>query len=351
MNARDGTAFLRHSSLSISLFSTSALPTSAVILAAGKSTRMKSALPKPLHEVCGRPMLGYLLDAAFDAGADRVVVVVGHGKEQVIDAFRGDERIVFVEQKEQLGTGHAVQVTTDELPDEGDVIVLAGDLPLIRGASLIELLQQHRQHDAALSLATAKLPNPFGYGRVVRDGDGGFSHIVEELDATPEQRQIREVFPSVTCGNVAAMKDALGKLSNDNAKGEYYFTDIFHLAREAGGLVQAVPCVGAGDIVAPNDRHQLAEAGRVMQERIQAAVMAEGVGIVDPRTTWIEHGVVVGRDSQILPFSHVGRGSRIGHSCTIGPFATVVRNGIVPDGDIVAGNARQSLQPLEGTLS
>ena len=315
------------------------MPVSAVILAAGKSTRMKSATPKPLQPVCGRPMLGYLLDAVREAGAETIVVVVGHGKELVIDAFGSEKGVVFVEQKEQLGTGHAVQVAVPALPESGDVIVLAGDLPLVRGASLKELVEKHREASAAMSLATAIVPDPTGYGRILRDGQGDFVHIVEQLDATPEQREIREVFPSVTCGTARAMKDALSKLKNDNAKGEYYFTDAFGLAREAGGTILAVPCVGADDVVAPNDRRQLAEAGRVMQGRLQEALMAEGVGIDDPRTTWIEHGVEVGRDTRILPFTYIERGARLGEDCQVGPFAHVPAGAALKDGSTLANNA------------
>ncbi len=314
---------------------------------------MKSALPKPLHEVCGRPMLGYLLDAAFEAGTEKVVVVVGHGKDAVIDRFGDDPRVTFVEQKEQLGTGHAVQVAMPAVPTEGDVIVLAGDLPLIRGESLSALLKAHGEAGAALSLATAELPDPFGYGRVVRDDAGNFLEIVEQLDATPEQREIREVFPSVTCGSAQAMADALGKLSNDNAKGEYYFTDAFHLAREAGGVVQAVKCVGADDIVAPNTRVQLATAASVMQDRIQSLHMVNGVGIADTRTTYIEAGVEIGQDTQILPFTFIGRGAHIGGDCVVGPFAHVPAGGVLKDGSRLSHNASApaGVLPAQGALA
>jgi bifunctional UDP-N-acetylglucosamine pyrophosphorylase/glucosamine-1-phosphate N-acetyltransferase len=314
------------------------MPLTAVILAAGKSRRMKSALPKPLHEVCGRPMLGYLLDTAFAAGCERVIVVVGHGKELVIDAFGTDDRLVFVEQKEQLGTGHAVQTAVPELPGDGEVVVLAGDLPLVRAESLEALIAGQREAGADLSLATAEVPDPFGYGRIIRDDAGGFLRIVEQKDATPEQAAVREVFPSITAGRVQAMVDALGRLSNDNAQGEYYFTDVFELCRQAGGRVEAVRCVGADDIVAPNDRAQLAQAGLVMQRRIQAGLFAEGVSIPQPDTVFVEHGATVGSDSTLLPFTFVGRGAKVGAGCTIGPFGHVAAGGVVPDGTSVAGN-------------
>src|SRR5688572_24604856 len=163
----------------------------AVILAAGKSTRMKSRRPKPLHEVCGRPMLHYILKACYDAGCTRAIVVVGFGKEEVIAAFADDRRISWVEQTEQLGTGHAVKVCSEELKKvHGDVLILAGDVPLIRGQVLKTLLANHREEKVAASMATAVLDDPTGYGRVVRDANGEFERIVEQVDATAEQREI-----------------------------------------------------------------------------------------------------------------------------------------------------------------
>ena len=318
----------------------------AIILAAGKSTRMKSSLPKPLHEVCGRPMLAYILDAAFEAGADKAVLVVGHGKEQVVDAFaKNDDRVDWVEQKQQLGTGHAVMTAVPKLPESGDVIVLAGDLPLIRGESLKELLKQHRETGAAVSMATAEVPDPFGYGRVIRDGNGEFVKIVEQADASPEEAAVREVFPSITLGTVAGLKAALDQLGNDNAQGEYYFTDVFELTKQAGGKVTAVSCIEADDIVAPNNRQQLADAGRVMQGRIQARHFADGVGIPSPETTYIEFGATIGQDTTVMPFSFIGGKAAIGANCTIGPFGHVARGGVVRDGQTVTGNAGVQASP------
>ena len=322
------------------------MPLTAIILAAGKSTRMKSNLPKPLHDVCGRPMLAYILDAAFEAGADKAILVVGHGKEQVVDAFaKDDDRVDWVEQTQQLGTGHAVMTAVPKLPAEGDVIVLAGDLPLIRGESLKELLKQHRETGAAVSMATAEVPNPFGYGRVIRDGSGEFVKIVEQADASPEEAAVREVFPSITLGTVAGLKAALDKLGNDNAQGEYYFTDVFELTQQAGGKVTAVSCIDADDIVAPNNRQQLADAGKVMQGRIQARHFANGVSIPAPDAVHIEHGATIGQDTTVMPFSFIGAKAAVGEGCTIGPFGHVARGGVVKDGQTVAGNAGIQASP------
>src|SRR4051794_27425615 len=200
---------------------------SAIILAAGKSTRMKSRRPKVLHEVCGRPMLEYVLRACFGAGCERVMAVVGHGKDEVIGQFGHDRRIEWVEQAEQLGTGHAAKMCVDRLKDHhGDVFILAGDGPLIRADVLRALRQAHHDDHAAASMATAVLDDPTGYGRIIRDDAGAFVEIVEQLDCSDEQRAIREVFPSIYCVKSQELVFALAKLKNENKKHEYYLTDI-----------------------------------------------------------------------------------------------------------------------------
>lgn len=310
----------------------------AVILAAGKSTRMKSRRPKPLHEVCGRPMLHYILKACYDAGCTRAVVVVGFGKDEVMTAFADDRRIAWVEQTEQLGTGHAVKVCAEELRKvHGDVLILAGDVPLIRGQVLKTLLATHRAEKVAASMATAMLDDPTGYGRVVRDEAGEFERIVEQVDATPEQREIREVFPSYYCVKSDELMWALGELKNDNKKGEYYLTDIYGHLRKAGKRVLALQAVTAEDVIAPNSRAELAVADAVMQERIQREHRDNGVTIVSGINTYIEDGATIGADTTVHPFSYIGRNATIGAECTIGPFAVVPREGMVREGSSVSG--------------
>ena len=310
----------------------------AVILAAGKSTRMKSRRPKPLHEVCGRPMLQYILRACYDAGCTRAIVVVGFGKEEVMAAFADDRRISWVEQTEQLGTGHAVKVCSEELKKvHGDVLILAGDVPLIRGQVLKTLLANHREEKVAASMATAVLDDPTGYGRVVRDANGEFERIVEQVDATAEQREIREVFPSYYCVKVDELMWALGQLKNDNKKGEFYLTDIYGHMRKAGKRVLALQAVTAEDVIAPNSRAELAVADAVMQERVQRQHRDNGVTIVSGINTYIEDGVTIGTDTTIHPFSYVGRDATIGAECVIGPFAVVPREAMVREGSSVSG--------------
>ncbi|MGE5611391.1 MAG: NTP transferase domain-containing protein [Bacillota bacterium] len=311
----------------------------AIILAAGKSTRMKSRRPKVLHDVCGKPMLYYVLKACYDAGCARVLVVVGHGKDEVMAQFADDSRIHWIEQTEQLGTGHAVRMCEAELKKlHGDVFILAGDGPLIQGQVLRTLAAAHRQERAAASMATAILDDPTGYGRVVRDSAGNFVAIVEQVDCTPEQRAIREVFPSYYCVKVEELLWALGQLTPNNKKGEYYLTDIYGHLRNAGHKVLALQAVTPEDVLAVNTRQQLADVDLVMQDRIQRQHRENGVTIVSPVSTYIEDGVTIGMDTIIHPFSFIGRDSSIGNECVIGPFGMLPREGIVPEGTTIAGN-------------
>jgi bifunctional UDP-N-acetylglucosamine pyrophosphorylase/glucosamine-1-phosphate N-acetyltransferase len=322
----------------------------AIILAAGKSTRMKSARPKPLHEVCGRPMLEYVLRACFEAGCSKVIVVVGHGKEEVVSRFEAEDRIQWVEQTEQLGTGHAARMCISSLEGhKSDVFILAGDGPLIRGEVLRTLLQAHREEAAAASMATAVLDDPTGYGRIVRDEAGDFVEIVEQGDATPQQREIREVFPSYYCMKSDELIFGLSKLTNQNSKREYYLTDVYKILREAGKKVLAVQAVTQEDSMAVNDRMQLAEVDAIMQDRIHRKLRSEGVTIVSSVSTYIEDGATIGRDTTIQPFSFIGRDSSIGPECQIGPFATLPRQSILRAGTVIAGNVATENAALNNT--
>jgi bifunctional UDP-N-acetylglucosamine pyrophosphorylase/glucosamine-1-phosphate N-acetyltransferase len=312
----------------------------AIILAAGRSTRLKSARSKPLHEVCGRPMLEYVLEACYAAGCERVLLVVGYGREQIVARFGGDSRIAFVEQDKQLGTGHAVRCCEPHLRRmKGDVFMLVGDAPLIRGEVLRTLRDVHHQEHAAASIATAVLDDPTGYGRIIRDQQGAFLDIVEQPDCTPQQAEIREVNPSYYCVKVEDLLLGLSRLTNQNKKGEYYLTDICGILRRAGRKVIAVQAVSAEDVLAVNNRHQQAEVDAVMQERIQRQIREGGVTIVSSHNTYIEAGVNIGADTVIHPFTFIGRDTTIGPGCVIGPFACVPRDSIVPEGTTVAGNA------------
>ena len=247
------------------------MSTTAIILAAGKGTRMKSDLPKVLHEVCGRPMLAYVLDAARAAGCDRLVTVVGHKAELVQRTFADDASDVrWVLQSPQLGTGHAVMVCRELLARlEGPVLVLAGDGPLIRPETLRQLLATHRRQGAAVTLATSILPDPRRYGRILRDESGELAGIVEYLDADEARRRIREVNVSLYCFDAAALRDVIGELGNDNAKGEYYLTDTVGLLRERGAKLSAVAAVPPEDVISINTVDELAQVAETMAVRIK----------------------------------------------------------------------------------
>ncbi|HEX4793244.1 MAG TPA: NTP transferase domain-containing protein [Humisphaera sp.] len=311
----------------------------AIILAAGKSTRMKSRRAKPLHEICGKPMLDFVLQACFGAGCDKVLVVIGHGKDEVIAEFGDDKRVVWIEQTEQLGTGHAAKMCAPWLAEHhrGDVFILAGDGPLIRGEVLQTLHNVHVEERAAASMATAVLDDPTGYGRVVRDGEGRFLEIVEQIDCTPQQREIHEIFPSYYCVKGEELLFALSKLKNENKKGEFYLTDIYAILRTAGKKVLAVQAVTAEDVLSVNSREQQAQVDAIMQDRIQRQIMQAGVSIVSMTNTYIQAGASVGADSMIHPFTFIGCDSMIGPNCVIGPFANIPAESIVPEGTNVSG--------------
>jgi bifunctional UDP-N-acetylglucosamine pyrophosphorylase/glucosamine-1-phosphate N-acetyltransferase len=315
------------------------MSSTAIILAAGKSTRMKSKRPKPLHAICGKPMLSYVLEACYEAGCHRVLVVIGYGKDEILAEFGSDKRITWVEQTEQLGTGHAARMCESHLKDfHGDVFILAGDGPLIRGEVLRTLQNAHRDEHAAGSMATAILDDPTGYGRIIRDEKGQFVEIVEQIDCTPEQREIREVFPSYYCVKAPELLFALSRIKNQNKKGEYYLTDLYGILRQAGKKVVAVQAVTAEDTLAVNDREQQAQVDAIMQDRIQRRLRSNGVSIANGVNVYIESGVTAGPDTTIHPFTFIGRDSGIGAECVIGPFATLPRQSIVPEGSVIAGN-------------
>jgi len=243
----------------------------AIILAAGKGTRMKSDLPKVLHEVCGRPMLAYVLEACRRAGCERLIVVVGHRAELVRRTFADrDGDIAWVEQTPQLGTGHAVMVCVEHLGELfGPVLVVAGDGPLISARTLRRLLRTHLDTQADCTLATCIMPDPGAYGRICRDENGELEGIIEYLDADADQRRINEVNVSLYCFDAEALRDVVVKLDNNNAKGEYYLTDALHLLRRAGAELAAVPAVPPDEVMSINTLEELGEVERILAQRVR----------------------------------------------------------------------------------
>jgi bifunctional UDP-N-acetylglucosamine pyrophosphorylase/glucosamine-1-phosphate N-acetyltransferase len=309
----------------------------AIILAAGVSSRMNTQLPKVLHEVCGRPMLAYVLDACREVGVTRIYVIVGFGAEQVEQYFADAKTVTWVKQKEQLGTAHAVLCCKEHLKDfTGETLVLCGDGPLVRAETLNTLIGKHQMEQAAATLATAVLDDPSGYGRIVRDRYGNIQGIVEDADCTREQLAITEINPSYYLFNNQILFEAVEQVKPDNVKKEYYLTDAVSYIITTGHKVVAVTAVRPEEAMGVNSRAQLSVASKIMQKRIQQELMDHGVTIVDPDNTWIDARAKIGQDTIIEPFTYIHGEVKIGRACRIGPFA-YLRPGTVLEGDVVLG--------------
>ncbi|MFM8477803.1 MAG: NTP transferase domain-containing protein, partial [Planctomycetaceae bacterium] len=302
--------------------------TIAVVLAAGRSTRMKSDVQKVLHPVCGRPMIEYVLDAARSAGADKLVVVVGHRSDLVRAALSGHTDVVFAEQTEQQGTGHAVMMCEAALAGHtGPVLILAGDTPLLRGASLKALLDRREELQAACVIGTARTENNEGLGRIVRDERGRFQRIVEQKDATAAERQITEINTGCYAFSTPLLLESLRSIRPNNSQGEYYLTDCPRVLMDAGQTVEATCSLTLEEALGVNTRAQLAEVRSSIQQGILRQLMQDGVTIEDPAQTSIEYGVSIGRDTVIRPFTVIERGAVIGEHQIIGPFAHIRSQG------------------------
>ena len=319
---------------------------SAVVLAAGEGTRMRSARPKPLHRLCGRPMVLHVLDALAQVSVTRVVVVVGHRAEWVtktlVEHAPPGMAIEFVEQVEQRGTGDAMSVALTGLPDDvgsddGDVVVLPGDTPLLRPATLAALVHRHRTSDAAATLLTAELPDPTGYGRVVRGRDDSVARVVEHGDATDEELQVHEVNTSIYCFRRSVLAPSLRRLSPANAQGEYYLTDVVEVLYEAGHRVGSMVVEDTMEVAGVNDRAQLAVAEAELRDRINERWMRRGVTMWDPQTTYIDSEVTLATDVVLLPGVILQGSCEVGEHAEIGPDTRLV-DSVVGEGAVVASS-------------
>jgi bifunctional UDP-N-acetylglucosamine pyrophosphorylase/glucosamine-1-phosphate N-acetyltransferase len=296
----------------------------AIILAAGKGTRMKSKLVKVMHTLAGAPLIQYPVTAAREADASRIVAVVGHQAEAVRTFFSDSADMAFALQEEQNGTGHAVACAAPLLKDfRGRVLILCGDVPLIRAVTLRELLKEHSRQGATVTVLTACVDNPHGYGRIVKDAAGKVVAIVEEKDADPDQRAIREINSGIYCVEGPFLFDAVSRLGSDNAQGEYYLTDIVRTASGRGLVCASHPAGDPVEVMGINDRVQLAEAEAVLRMRINQAHMRGGVTIRDPKAAYIDNGVVIGRDTVVHPSVHITGRTEIGRECVIEPSAVI----------------------------
>lgn len=310
------------------------MSTAAIVLAAGAGTRMKSKKPKVVHEVLGKPLVRWVIDAARDAGVERVVSVVGHAREQVVPLVEADTDVVV--QERQDGTAGAVAVCAEALADfDGSLVVLSGDCPLITADTISELVRAREEADAAVVVLTMEFANPFGYGRIVRAADGSVERIVEQKDATPEQAAITECNSGFYCFDARALFSALDQVSDDNAQGEFYLTDVLEICRRAGRRVIGVPAADVSECLGVNSRAQLAEATGIMRDRINARHLAAGVTMWDPSSVWIGPDVKIARDVEILPQVILMGSTVIGEDSVIGPNTrltdTAVGRGCVID--------------------
>lgn len=306
----------------------------AVILAAGKSTRMKSETPKVLHPVCGRLMIDYVIDAARIAGVEKIVVIVGHKADLVRGTLSHHKDVVFAEQVEQNGTGHAVMMAEDALKDhDGSVLILAGDTPLLQGSSLKALLDAQTSTSSACVIGTADTSDNDGLGRVVRNAAGDFECIVEHKDATEEQRSITEINTGCYAFDSQLLLSSLRQLKPNNVQAEYYLTDCPRILMDEGHKVSASCSLTIQEAIGVNNRVQLAEVRKHIQADILQELMLSGVTIVDPLQTTIDCEVEVGNDSIIHPGTVISRGAKIGANCEIGPHTHVPAGTAIGDGE------------------
>lgn len=300
-------------------------PLTVVVLAAGQGTRMRSKTIKLLHAVAGRPMVCWVVEAAAPARPSSIVVVVGFQEERVRAAL-ADAGVEFVLQREQRGTGHAVLEAARRITRSpgATLLILNGDLPTLRPATLRAFVAGHRRSKAALSLSTTEVTDPRGYGRIVRDADGRVERIVEQGDASPAERRIREINCGLYCADPRKLLAALGRVQPDNVQGEYYLTDAVHELIRRGETVRAELHPGAEELLGVNTRAELARAGMTLWRRKAAALLESGVTLLDPERTWIDPRARIGRDTVLYPGVIVEGATIVGEDCSLGPGVRIV---------------------------
>ena len=305
---------------------------SAIVLAAGEGSRMRSERPKPLHRLCGKPMLMYVVESLADVHVDRAVIVVGHKGEWVTKKMQEhphDVQVDFVEQRVQRGTGDATLVGLVGLPDdedEGDVLVLIGDAPLLRPSTIASLVEHHRSSGAAATVLTAVMADPTGYGRVLRGRDERVVRIVEQRDGTPDELEVQEVNTSIYCFRRSLLAPALRRIEPDNSQGEYYLTDVVEVLASAGHPVEALAVGDPAETQGINDRLQLAAAESELRRRTNESLLSSGVTMVDPAAVYVDTTVAVGRDVTLFPGVILQGSTVVGDGTELGPEHAVDRH-------------------------
>jgi bifunctional UDP-N-acetylglucosamine pyrophosphorylase / glucosamine-1-phosphate N-acetyltransferase len=323
-----------------------------VVLAAGQGTRMKSAMPKVLHPLGGRSMLGHVLAAAAPLGAEHTVVVVGAGRaavEEHLAEVAPGARPVF--QAEQRGSGHAAAVALDAVPAiDGAVLLVNGDAPLLRPETVTALVDAHRSAGNVLTVLTAEVADPTGLGRIVRDAEGAVRAIVEERDATPEQRAIREINAGVYVGDAAALRRSLAALGEDNDQGEQYLTDVLGLLVADGGRVGGVRAEDPDDVLGCNDRRELAARRRTLNDRVLDELMRSGVTVVDPATTWVDVTVTVAPDAVLEPGVQLQGTTSVATGAVVGPDTTLRDTEVAQGASVVRSHVLGAVVGPEATV-
>lgn len=297
--------------------------TTAIILAAGKGTRMRSSRPKVLHEVCGTPLLEYVIEAVQKAEVSQIIVVVGDKKEAVKDSLKGIS-VEIVEQYEQLGTAHAVMSARHLLQNKTDaIIVLNGDTPLVKPQTLKKLIDANTEADADVTLLTAYLDKPRGYGRISRDLHGCIKGIIEESEASTEELKIKEINVGMYVFKGASLLEGLDAIVPNNKKGEFYLTDIISIFCSKKKKINGFKSDNTAEVLGINTQCELATVNRIRRDEIMRSFMDRGVTIVDPDSTFIENHVEIGDGTRIYPFTYICKDVIIGKQCCVGPFAYV----------------------------
>lgn len=308
---------------------------SCIILAAGEGTRFKSETPKVLYELEGKPILQYALDAVKAVGINRPVVVVGYKARKVKSFLKGKAKVVF--QKRRLGTADAVKIAKGGVSSANDVLVLYGDDPLIKSETIRSLIKEHKSSGASCTLLVTTMDNPIGYGRILRGPSSSIEEIIEEKEASPEQRRIREINAGVYCFRRRDLFDAIEKVKKSKVKKEYYLTDLIGILANENKRINAVQTNDPDEVIGVNSRGGLAKAFSTLNKRTIDKLLGQSVTILDPSTTFIAPNVKIGKETTIYPFVVIERNVKIGKNCSIGPFCRI-RSGTILEDGVEIGN-------------